>query len=114
MAGQRDLRTFAAMTITSSDVAIRDLVADGDRDEPVVGSDPVATIDDLAVTFSRRGRAVRALRGVTLSIARGEVVGLVGESGSGKTVLGLSLLGLLPSDPKPLVAGTAQVCGVDM
>ncbi|MEY2455811.1 MAG: peptide/nickel transport system ATP-binding protein ddpF [Acidimicrobiaceae bacterium] len=102
------------MAIDSSDLAISGGVDDGARVEPARGSDPVATVDDLAVTFMRRGREVRALRGVSLTIARGEIVGLVGESGSGKSVLGLSLLGLLPTDPEPRVTGAATVCGVDM
>ena len=44
----------------------------------------------------------------------GEIVGLVGESGSGKSVLGLTLLGLLPDRPRPTVTGSARVCGTDM
>lgn len=77
-------------------------------------AEPVAVVEDLAVTFERRGFAVPALRGVSLELGRGEILGLVGESGSGKSVLGLTLLGLLPSSPAPVVTGSARVCGVDM
>jgi peptide/nickel transport system ATP-binding protein len=75
---------------------------------------PLVEISDLHVTFDRQGREVRAVRGVDLQIGRGEILGLVGESGSGKSVLGLSLLGLLPTDPAPQVKGQAMVCGVNM
>ena len=44
----------------------------------------------------------------------GEIVGVVGESGSGKSVLGLSLLGLLPDRPRPEISGSVRVKGVDM
>src|ERR1700712_1009009 len=74
--------------------------------------DPVASIDDLRVTFRRNGSDVRALRGVSLAIAPGEILGLVGESGSGKTVLGFTLLGLLPK--QTAVDGTVLVTGSDM
>ena len=72
----------------------------------------VASVDDLDVTFRRNGGDVRALRGVSLSIAPGEILGLVGESGSGKSVLGFSLLGLLPGHAK--VDGSVVVAGSDM
>lgn len=73
---------------------------------------PVAAIDDLRVTFRRNGRDVHALRGVSLSIAPGEIVGLVGESGSGKTVLGFTMLGLLPESAK--IGGSVRVANSDM
>jgi peptide/nickel transport system ATP-binding protein len=74
----------------------------------------VAELRDLRVTFRQRDTSVHAVRGVDLTLARGEILGLVGESGSGKSVLGLSLLGLLPATPAPIVEGSAVVEGVDM
>jgi peptide/nickel transport system ATP-binding protein len=74
----------------------------------------VAEVDGLRVTFRRGGRDIRALRGVSLDVRAGEILGLVGESGSGKSVLGMSLLGLLPSDPAPSTAGRVTVCGQDV
>src|SRR3954454_17213728 len=76
--------------------------------------DAIASVADLRVTFRRRGALVRAVRGVSLEVGRGEILGLVGESGSGKSVLGLTLLGLLPADPGPELQGHAVVGGVDM
>jgi peptide/nickel transport system ATP-binding protein len=67
-----------------------------------------AAVEDLAVRFGD----VQALRGVTLDVRQGEIVGLVGESGSGKSVLGLALLGLLPANAQ--MRGSARLAGVDM
>jgi len=75
---------------------------------------PRARVENLSVTFRRRGVAVNALRGVTLDVKPGEILAVVGESGSGKSVMGLALLGLLGGDPMPAVSGRAEVCGVDM
>jgi peptide/nickel transport system ATP-binding protein len=61
-------------------------------------ADPVITIRDLSKTFDSRGESVQALRGVDLTIQRGETLGVVGESGSGKTTLARVLLGLIPPD----------------
>jgi peptide/nickel transport system ATP-binding protein len=74
--------------------------------------DAVATVSDLRVTFRRNGHDVHALRGVSLTIAPGEILGLVGESGSGKSVLGFTMLGLLPKAAK--VDGAVRVTGSDM
>jgi peptide/nickel transport system ATP-binding protein len=74
----------------------------------------LVTVDDLHVSFVRGGRTVHALRGVSFEVRPGEILGLVGESGSGKSVLGLTMLGLLPSRPAPDVRGYASVCGADM
>ena len=82
--------------------------------EPSLEPAKVAEIDQLRVTFRRGKRDIHALRGISLQIRAGEILGLVGESGSGKSVLGLSLLGLLPADPRPQVSGRVLVRGHDM
>jgi microcin C transport system ATP-binding protein len=61
-----------------------------------MGAAPILTIRDLSVSFDTPGGEVRAVRQVSLDIAKGETVGLVGESGSGKSVTALSILQLLP------------------
>ncbi|MEO0424115.1 MAG: ABC transporter ATP-binding protein [Pseudomonadota bacterium] len=59
-------------------------------------SAPQLTVRDLSVQFGDGEDAMRAVKGVSFSLAPGEIVGLVGESGSGKSVTSLALLGLLP------------------
>ncbi|MEU9042813.1 MULTISPECIES: ABC transporter ATP-binding protein [unclassified Kitasatospora] len=64
---------------------------------------PLLAVRDLRVDFAGPHGPVPAVRGVDLTLRRGETLGIVGESGSGKSVTALSVLGLLP--------GTAQVSG---
>ena len=66
-------------------------------------------ITDLRVEFPGLHRTVLAVRGASLSVVRGEVMGLVGESGSGKTMTALACLGLVP--PPGRVAGSIRLDG---
>jgi peptide/nickel transport system ATP-binding protein len=78
-------------------------------------ADLAADIVDLKVTFTRPGQeAADALKGVTLTIGRGEIVGVIGESGSGKSVLARTMMGLTPRTRNVRTSGAAFVCGVDM
>ena len=57
-------------------------------------------IEDLDVSFRNdEGEVTRAARDVSLSLGRGEVLGIVGESGSGKSSVSMSVARLLPSPP---------------
>ncbi|MFE6055501.1 dipeptide ABC transporter ATP-binding protein [Kitasatospora sp. NPDC056446] len=64
---------------------------------------PLLAVRDLRVDFAGPNGPVPAVRGVDLTLRRGETLGIVGESGSGKSVTALSVLGLLP--------GTARLSG---
>ncbi len=69
---------------------------------PQVNSDTLMRIEDLVmhfpitqgIIFQRKVGAVHAVDGVSLSIPRGQTVGLVGESGSGKSTIGRTLVRL--------------------
>ena len=61
---------------------------------------PLLDIDNLHVTFSTRRGPVEAVRGVSLSLAAGETLGIVGESGSGKSVTGFAVTRLLDTSGK--------------
>ncbi|WP_298702938.1 ABC transporter ATP-binding protein [uncultured Veillonella sp.] len=56
----------------------------------------IVTLEDLHVTFNTFSGPVSAVRGVSLQLRPGEVLGLVGESGCGKSVTLQALMGLLP------------------
>ena len=56
---------------------------------------PLLAIHDLTVEFATRRGTVRAIEQVSLSVARGETLGVVGESGSGKSVSAYSVLRIL-------------------
>ena len=74
---------------------------------------PLLQIENLHVTFSTRRGLVEAVRGVTLSLGEGEMLGLVGESGSGKSVTGFATTRLLDAAGR-LTAGEILYRGRDI
>ncbi len=67
-----------------------------DESDPVAGT-ALLEVEGLRVTFNAPTGPVRAVRGVSLHVKRGEILGVAGESGCGKSVLFRALLGLLPA-----------------
>jgi ABC-type glutathione transport system ATPase component len=76
-------------------------------------TEPLLRIEDLHVTFSTRRGLVEAVRGVTLSLDAGEMLGLVGESGSGKSVTGFATTRLLDAAGR-VTAGRILFRGQDI
>ncbi len=66
---------------------------------------PLLEIKNLSLDFIAESGTVTALKNISLSVNRGEVVALVGESGSGKSVTSLSILQLLASPPAKYTTG---------
>jgi oligopeptide/dipeptide ABC transporter ATP-binding protein len=78
-----------------------------------VGGGDLLAIEDLSVDFrTDRGR-LHALRGVSLSVGRGEIVGIVGESGCGKSTLINAIVGLLAANAE-ITSGRVLFDGADL
>ena len=67
------------------------------HDQPRSNTEPLIETVGLKTHFRTARGTARAVDGVSLTIRRGQSLGIVGESGSGKTVLSRSIMGLLPS-----------------
>ncbi|MEU5684038.1 dipeptide ABC transporter ATP-binding protein [Streptomyces venezuelae] len=80
---------------------------------PAVGEPGEIVLEAVALRreFGRGKRAVTAVDDVSLTVRRGETLGVVGESGSGKTTLGRMLVGLLAPTAGQLLHGGAEKPG---
>jgi peptide/nickel transport system ATP-binding protein len=77
-----------------------------------VSAAALLAIEDLSVELATERGPLRAVSGVSLSLAPSRSLGIVGESGSGKTMLSRAVLRLLPGNAK--VTGAARFDGRDL
>ena len=71
-------------------------------------------VKDLSVEYHTDEMTVKAVNGVSLSVGRGQTLGLVGETGAGKTTLALSLLRLLPKGIGKITSGEINFEGANL
>ncbi len=69
---------------------------------------------NLSVDIRAPGGALRVVRDVSLTVARGEAVGLVGESGSGKSMTAFAVMNLFPSPLAHVAAGDILLEGLHL
>jgi oligopeptide/dipeptide ABC transporter ATP-binding protein len=102
--------------MTGAEAGAAGRTAFADSETSLVSPDacrPLLRIRELSVCFETSRGAVNAVRGVSLDIASGELVGLVGETGSGKSVTAASILQMI--DPPGRIAnGRIEFNGEDL
>ncbi len=69
------------------------------------------TVDGLVTRFTTGRGSFDAVGGISLTLRRGEILGLVGESGSGKSVTARSIMRLVPDPPGRIVGGRIELSG---
>ena len=76
-------------------------------------AETILKVDDLCISFRAYGGMVRAVRGVSFELRRGETLAIVGESGSGKSVSIKAIMGILPSNAV-IERGSIRYDGMDL
>jgi len=77
-------------------------------------ADMALSVQDLEIALVGTGRPVPVVTGVSLAVARGEIVGLVGESGSGKSLTSLAVTRLLDPRVARVTAGSVTLYGREL
>ena len=77
-------------------------------------NDTIFEVDDLRMHLVFEGSVAKVVDGISLSVRKGEVLGIVGESGAGKTMLAHSLIGHPPKPHGRIVGGSVRYRGIDL
>jgi peptide/nickel transport system ATP-binding protein len=74
---------------------------------------PLLDVNDLTVEFATRRGVVKAVQHVSITVAKGETLGIVGESGSGKSVTSYAVMRILDRAGK-IAEGSVMFSGIDV
>jgi oligopeptide/dipeptide ABC transporter ATP-binding protein len=88
--------------------------AQGSGQDARLGEKPLLNVQGLSVRFDGAPKDINVVDDVSFSVGKGKTLCLVGESGCGKSVTSLALMGLLPTPPARIVAGSAMFDGRDL
>ena len=85
-----------------------------ERESKIVPAAPLLSVEGLRTYFDLRHGTVKAVDGVSFTLASRETLAIVGESGCGKTITALSLMRLVPDPPGQIVGGKIELAGTDL
>ena len=77
-------------------------------------ADNILEIKDLVIEYHTDDAVIHALNGVSLTVRRGETIGLVGETGAGKTTIAKSIMRILQVPPAKYCGGSIVFDGQDV
>ena len=77
-------------------------------------NEPILEVTDLTAEIVTRKETIRAVRGISFDIAKGEAVGFVGESGCGKSVTARALMRLAAEGSSITLGGSVRFQGRDL
>jgi peptide/nickel transport system ATP-binding protein len=91
------------------------MTADRRESDGAVGAaEPLLAVEGLRTYFDLRHGTVKAVDGISFTLAPRETLAIVGESGCGKSITALSLMRLVPDPPGRIVAGSVRLAGDDL
>src|SRR5215468_10612857 len=85
-----------------------------ERESKIVPAAPLLSVEGLRTYFDLRHGTVKAVDGVSFTLASRETLAIVGESGCGKTITALSLMRLVPDPPGRIMGGKVELAGTDL
>ncbi len=89
---------------------------ESNQGHPKISSPPpdLLSVQGLTITYEVDGEITQAVSDLSLTLKKGETLGLIGETGAGKTTAALGLMGLVPHPPGKIIGGKVVYEGEDL